>query len=194
MRKKSYKPSVFINGKEINLIALDEELIDVSNWYRWFNDTKTNINTVYHVYPNTKTLQIEFYKKNIKNVSNKIQLGIYHIKDKVLIGVISLNNIDNHHKNCEFSAILGEPKYQILKYYIEAARLIISHGFNGLGMQRIYSGTFNKDIHDVVCRILEFKSEGVKRSAIFKDGKFHDVYTHSMLRSEFLSSKTYVSK
>ena len=95
---------------------------------------------------------------------------------------------------CEFSAMLGEPEYQILKYYTEAAKLIISHGFISLGMQRIYSGSFNKDIHNVVCRILEFKSEGVKRSAIFKDGKFYDVYTHSMLLSEFLSSKIYLSK
>ena len=84
--------------------------------------------------------------------------------------------------------------FELLKYYVEAARLIISHGFISLGMQRIYSGTFNKDIHDVVCRMLEFKSEGVKRSAVFKDGKFHDVYTHSMLRYEFLSSKIYFSK
>jgi ribosomal-protein-alanine N-acetyltransferase len=194
MKKKKYKPSIFLNGNEINLVVLDKELIEISNWYRWYNDKKTNTNTLYHVFPNTKEMQIKFFKENIKNVSNKIQLGIYHTKDKTLIGVISLININMHHKNCEFSAMLGEPKYQVLKYYIEAARLIISHGFISLGMQRIYSGTFNKEIHDVVCRMLEFKSEGVKRSAVFKDGKFHDVYTHSMLRSEFLSSKIYFSK
>ena len=94
MKKKKYIPSTFLEGKNINLIVLDEELINITNWYRWFNDKKTNTNTVYHVYPNTKELQINFFKKNIKNVKNKIQLGIYHIKDKKLIGVISLNNID----------------------------------------------------------------------------------------------------
>lgn len=137
--EKKYKPSIFINGNEINLVVLDKELIEISNWYRWFNDKKTNTNTVYHVCPNTKEMQIKFFKENIKNVSNKIQLGIYHTEDKTLIGVISLNNIYMHHKNCEFSAMLGETKYQVLKYYIEAARLIIFHGFISLGMQRIYS-------------------------------------------------------
>ena len=58
-------------------------------------------------------------------------------------------------------------------------------------MERIYSGTFNEDIHNVVCRLLEFKSEGIKRSAVYKNGKFNDVFTHSILRSEFLDSKLY---
>ena len=191
MTKKSYSPNIFIAGNKVNLIVLDEELIEISNWYNWFNDEKTNINTTHHVYPNTKELQKKYFLENIKNISNKVQLGIYHIKDEILIGVISLNDIDHMHKNCEFSAILGEKNYQVLKYYVEAARLIISHGFNHLGMERIYSGTFNEDIHNVVCRLLEFKSEGIKRSAIYKNGKFNDVFTHSILRSEFLESKLY---
>ena len=32
------------------------------------------------------------------------------INEKINIFII-------HHKNCEFSAMLGEPKYQVLKYY-----------------------------------------------------------------------------
>ena len=52
--------------------------------------------------------------------------------------MISLNKIDNFNKNCELSCILGESKYRILKYYLEAATLLISHGFNALGMERIY--------------------------------------------------------
>ena len=194
MTKNSYSPDVFISGKEVNLIVVDEELIEISNWYRWFNNEKTNINTVHHIYPNTKKLQKKYFLEKINNVSNKVQLGIFHIKDKILIGVISLNNINDLHKNCEFSAILGEKEYQVLKYYIEAARLIIAHGFNNLGMQRIYSGTFNKDIHNIVCRLLEFKSEGIKRSAIFKNGKYNDIFTHSILRTEFLKSKVYKNK
>jgi len=194
MAKKKYTPSIFIRGESVNLIALDEDLIDNSNWYKWFNDEKTTINTKYHVYPNTRELQKEFFKNNIKNNSSKIQLGVYHVHDEILIGVISLNNIDNFNKNCEFSAMLGEPKYQVLKYYLEAARLIITHGFKSLGMQRIYSGTVKKEINDIVCRLLEFKPEGIKRSAIFKDGNFHNIYTHSILQTEFLSSKEYNQK
>jgi hypothetical protein len=29
---------VFISGKEIDLICLDESTIEHTNWYKWFND------------------------------------------------------------------------------------------------------------------------------------------------------------
>ena len=191
MIKKKYEPDVFIKGELVNLVVLTEELIELSNWYKWFNDEKITLNTTHHVYPNSKDLQKIYFKENIQNSKNKIQLGIFHIKDNILIGVISLNQIDHFNKNCEFSAILGEPNYQVLKYYAEAARLIISHGFNTLGMQRVAGGTFNEDIQNMVCRILGLKSEGTKRSAIYKNGKYNDVFIHSILREEFLASKIY---
>lgn len=191
MSKEKYKPDVFIKGELVNLVVLTEELIELSNWYKWFNDEKINLNTTHHVYPNSKDMQKIYLKENIENSDNKIQLGIFHIKDNILIGVISLNEIDHFHKNCEFSGMLGEPNYQVLKYYAEAARLIISHGFDTLGMERIAGGTFNEDIQNMVCRILGCESEGIKRSAVFKNGKYNDVFIHSILRAEFLSSKIY---
>ena len=40
MNKINFPVDVFIQGKEINLIVVDEKLINNSNWYRWFNDEK----------------------------------------------------------------------------------------------------------------------------------------------------------
>lgn len=191
MTNNKIKPDIFINGKLINLVVLTDDLIESSNWYKWFNDETITENTTHHVYPNSKDLQKTFLKNEINSKKDKIQLGIYHIKDSILIGVISLNNIDHFHKNCEFSGMVGEPEYQTLKYYSEAARLIITHGFNTLGMMRVAGGTFHEDIQNMVCRVLGCKHEGVKRSAIYKNGKYNDVYIHSILREEFLALKIY---
>ena len=191
MKEIDLYPDIFLGGDEVDLVVLTEDMVKTTNWYKWFNDQKINQNTTHHVYPNSVNSQLNRFRENIEGIEEKIQLGIYHKADKVLIGVISLNSINHFHKNCQFSAMLGESKYQTLKYYVEAARLIISHGFNALGMERIESGTFNKDIHNVVCRMLEFSEEGVKRSAIFKNGKYHDVYMHSILKEEFDNSKYY---
>ena len=191
MVKNNTNMDIFLHGDLVNLIVLTDEIVESSNWHNWFNDEKTNLNTTHHVYPNSKSHQKDYLRDHISGNKNKIQLGIQHIEDKKLIGVISLNNINHLHKNCEFSAILGESDYQTLKYYAESAKLIIRHGFNTLGMERIESGTFNEDIHNMVCRVLGFKSEGVRRSAIYKNGKYNDVFIHSILREEFLALKIY---
>ena len=46
----------------------------------------------------------------------------------------------------------------------------------------------------MVCRMLGFKDEGTKRRAIYKNGDFRDIFTHSILKSEFLLSKIYERK
>ena len=57
MKKNKFSVDVFIEGDDIDLIVVDESLIEHSNWYRWFNDEKTNANTVYHIYPNSAASQ-----------------------------------------------------------------------------------------------------------------------------------------
>ena len=48
---------VFIEGKEIDLICLNETLAVNSQWYQWFNDEKVTAFMQKHYYPNTKELQ-----------------------------------------------------------------------------------------------------------------------------------------
>ncbi len=187
-------PDIFLEGKDVNLIVLNERIIEISNWYNWFNNKNLNKYTNYHIYPNTLELQKEFFNNNIHGSKNKIQLGIYHINDSFLIGVISLNNINYFNRSCELSGIIGESKYHNLKYYVEAAKIIVNHAFQSLGMIRVEGGTLSKDINDMVCRLLGFSSEGVKRSCVFKNGEFRDVYLHSILFSEYKSSKIYNDK
>ena len=43
----------------------------------------------------------------------------------------------------------------------------------------------DKEIDDFLCRALGFTHEGIKRKAIYKNGKFLDVYEHSILKSEY---------
>ena len=63
---------------------------------------------------------------------------------------------------------------------------MIKHGFNTIGLQRIYSGSFSKDIDNLFCRLLGFKMEGTLRKAVYKNGIYHDVYLCAILRNENL--------
>ena len=188
---KKLEIDVFLRGKSIDLIALNEEVIENSNWYKWYNDEETTMFMQYHYFPNTKDLQKKYLLNEILNNENKVQLGIFHKKNKILIGVISLNNIDYKNRECEISGMLGEKKYRNLSNYLEAAKLIIIHGFNTFNMNRIYSGAINKEVENMFVKFLGFKNEGRLRENIFKNGKYFDTYIHSILKSEFKKFKFY---
>ena len=42
-----------------------------------------------------------------------------------------------------------------------------------------------KEVDQLFCRILGFKHEGVLKQAVFKDGVYHDVYQHALLRENY---------
>ena len=180
---------VFLKGKIIDLVSLNEDIISNSNWYMWFNDEETTQYMQKHYFPNTKRLQTEYFVNEIEGNDKKLQLGIVNKKDNIMVGIISFNNIDYINRKCEVSCIIGENKYRDMKNYIEAYQLIIKHGFESLNLNRISGGTIKKELEDILCKFLGFKSEGTLRECVFKHGKYYDVYCHSIISQDYLKKK-----
>ena len=175
---------VFIKGVNVDLVVLTSEIVGQTNWYSWFNDEENTKHMQQHYYPNSKELQLKYFKEEIEGSDKKLQLGIYHKKDKYLIGTISLNNINFQHRKCEISGFIGEKKYQTLKPFLEANKLLIKHAFEQLNMNRIYGGALNKDVSDFFVRMLNFETEGVLIDDVYKNGKYHDVYLIGLLKAD----------
>jgi RimJ/RimL family protein N-acetyltransferase len=176
---------VFLKGEIVDLVCLNEEVIEKSDWYNWFNDEENMKHMQKHYFPNTKAKQLQFYKTEIEDNPAKLQLGIYHKKDNLLVGVISLNNIDFLNGKCEISGFIGEKKYQNLKLFMEANKLLIKHAFENLNMHRIEGGTLIKEVLLMYCKILGFREEGIRRSAVYKNGRHNDAYLVGLLREEY---------
>ena len=191
IKQDNFKVNVFISGKVINLIVLDEEIIDKSNWFRWFNDEETTMYMQKHYYPNTKELQKKYFLSEILNNNKIVQLGIFHKKDRILIGVISLNGIGFVNRCCEISGLIGEKKYRNFHNWLEASKLMIIHGFNTLNMNRISGGAIKKQNEEMYVKVLGFTHEGIMRKSFFKNGRYHDTYVYGILKSEFEQFKFY---
>ena len=176
---------VFIKGESIDLVVLTNEVVEKTNWYNWFNDAQNTAHMQKHYFPNSKELQLQYFRGEIEGNDKKIQLGIYHKKDKILIGTISLNNIDFQHRKCEISGFIGEKKYQTLKPFLESNKLLIKHAFDQLNMNRIYGGTLNKDVSRFFTRLLNFKEEGVLINDVYKNGNWNNVYLIGILKGDF---------
>lgn len=182
MTLNQYVNDIFLSGSEVDLLALSEQVVEQSNWYGWFNDEETTSSMQKHYFPNTKLMQMEFFRGEIANqASNKLQLGILHKQDQVIIGVISLSNIDFLNQKCEIGGLIGEKKYKNVTYWIEANRLIIKHAQNSLNMQRIYGASFIKEVAIFYERLLGFEKEGILKKDVFKNGVFNDVYLFGKL-------------
>ncbi len=177
---------IFIPGQYVNLVALNERLIEDTNWYKWFNDAVGTMNMQKHRFPNTKALQLQYFKNNIENNPKKLQLGIVHNEDNILIGIVSLQ-IDDFNRKCELSEYIGEPEYRKLKYFVEASQLLIKHAFEQLNMNRIAVGSISKEVAVLFRRILGFKEEGIRRKEIYKNGKYNDVFLSGLLKEEWSS-------
>jgi len=183
------KIDVFIEGNEIDLICLNEDIIAQSNWYNWFNDAQVTKFMQKHYYPNTRSMQLNYYKGSIENNSTKVQCGIYHKATDMLIGTISLNSIDFINRNCELSVIIGERKAQNLNTLVESHKLMLKHAFETLNLNRVYGGSVIKEIDLLFCRALGYSSEGMLRKHVFKNGQYMDVYLFGILLTRYLELK-----
>jgi RimJ/RimL family protein N-acetyltransferase len=183
--KEQIEFDIFLEGELINLVCLTEELIENTNWYNWFNDSESMRSMQKHYFPNTKKQQLQYFQNNIEGNINKLQLGIVHKKDNFLIGIISLNDIDYINKNAEIAGFIGEIKYHNFKYFIEANKIIIQHGFENLNLNKIYGGTLVKEIAIFYYRTLGFKNEGTRTNFAYKNGKYHDTYLIGLLKDEY---------
>lgn len=180
---------IFLKGKYVILKALTESDVHNSNWYGWFNNPELTAFTRHGRFPHTKEEQLQFFKDNIQGARNRLQLGICESIGGSLIGVIALNNIDYISRTCQIAIMIGEKKFQNLKFALESYRLLFRHAFLQLNIRRIYDGVHTEELAQLLCRTLGFKQEGVRREQLFKNGQYLNDYLLGIMKEEFFAHK-----
>lgn len=178
---------VFYQGKNILLKVLDESDIIQSGWFGWFNDEQMCEYNQHHYFPNTIDKQRQFL--SACHGPDKLQLGIVDLETPSQIcGVVSLSQINLLHRRAEIAGTqaMRETKNNPV-VFIEAWSLMLRHGFEQLGLQRIYGGSFRPHVVGALQRAFNFEIEGVMKRHIFKHGEFHD----ATMIAVFADSVTY---
>lgn len=174
----------FLVGNNIYLRQIEENDIN-ENYQQWFNDEEVCFLNSHHRFPNYAQDMQAYYQDIIKSRNNLI-LAIVAKDTDLHVGNISLQNIDFINQNAELAIIVGDKEYWGKGIGKEACQLIIDHGFNNLNLYRIYFGTAAENTGmQKIGKILGFKKEGVARSALFKNGVFHDFYNYGLLKDDF---------
>jgi RimJ/RimL family protein N-acetyltransferase len=166
---------VFYKGKHVLLKVLSSQDVVDSGWVGWFNDESMSVYNRHHYFPNTFERQHVILESCIS--SNKLQLGIIDRSNQdEICGVVSLSAIDWIHRHAEIAGTMATNRTKLNPaLYLEAWSIMLRHGFEQFGLNKIYGGTFHPHVTDALVRVFNFEVEGVRRRQIYKNGLYRDV-------------------
>lgn len=175
----------FICGEKIDLFPLSKELAD-GEYKNWFNDEKVCFFNGHHHFP-MLTDDLINYIESVHSNKSQLVLAIF-AKDGRHIGNVSLQNIDYVSRSAEFAIIIGDRSSWGKGFGKEACGLILKHAFLSLNLNRISCGTSEENVGmQKIAFANGFQQEGVRRKAMFNNGKYLDLIEYGLLKKEWIS-------
>ena len=175
--------SGFLMSENVYLKKLSEA--DISEEYiRGINSQELDVHTTHSIYPKSKDDLIQYLKQ--KNSQKDLWLGIFEKANDKHIGNIELSEINHLHSSAKFSIILWSEQGK--GFGKQAGRLILSHAFSRLNLNRVELGVNQNNAGAMgLYESLGFVKEGILRQALVQNGKKQNVVIMSCLAEEFVS-------
>lgn len=191
---------IYKDGK-LRIRPWTEDDMCKNEYHNWFHDPEVTKYTSHCRFPIVeKDKQYVLDSINNGNLWWAIEYGVeYRYDDNgiplafsepwteyKLIGNIVLIDIDFINRQAELALIIGDKEYWAKGVGKKVCNLVLDHGFNKLGLNRIYLAT--PGIHTgmrFLARKIGMKPEGKKRDGIYLEGCFQDVICYSILHKEW---------
>ena len=125
-------------------------------------------------------------KKIFDPKPNEIILAVCLAGNDQYIGNIYLTDVDYINRHAQFHILLGDESVWGKGYGVEATSLMLNYGFNERNLHRIYSQVLTSNTASMkMHKTCGFVQEGVKRQAVYKNGKYHDVAMMGIIVNEY---------
>jgi ribosomal-protein-alanine N-acetyltransferase len=175
---------IFLQGETIHLRALEEADLN-SEYLQWLNDEEVCQFNSHAVFPNTQK-KMKAYYDSLHNQNTNIVFAIVYSETNRHIGNVSLQNINWISRSGEFAILLGAKQYWGKGIARQAMTLVMQYGFKRLNLHRIYCGTLEGNIAmRKLAQRLRMREEGIRKEALFKNGKYHDIYEFGIIYNEY---------
>jgi len=130
---------------------------------------------------------------NAKKVQQDYQIwwAICAKDSNAMIGYAYLCDIHYINRSANLGGIIiADPNYRDGLAWIETYIFAMEYAFERLNLNRLYgSYLLEHPMTGIMSDCTFFKTEGVLREAIFKNGKYHDEIINSLLSSEYFLHK-----
>lgn len=175
---KYYKKIV---GERIYLSPTDPDEVDC--YVKWMNDKAVAVNfSQYNKLVSSKSDLPWIYEPS----ADRQRYAIVLLDGDLLIGSISLHNIDHLNRNAYIGIFIGEEEQRNKGYGAEAIRLILDYGFKTMNLLNIMLTVNADNLPGIACyKSVGFKETGRLREWIFQDGKYIDKLYMGIVENEF---------
>lgn len=174
--------TAFLIGEKVYLRPLERE--DAPLVRDYINDPEVTRNLTIHR-PINLERQAERLARSCGD-ENIVFLGIALKENDRLIGATDLTLGAFRDRSASFGISIGAKDEWNKGYGTEATRLMVEYGFLTLNLNRISLTVY--EFNPRAVRTYEkvgFQREGVLRQAVYREGRFWDVYTMGILRVDW---------
>ena len=183
--------SVFIKGETIDLCVPSRLAIEKDGWADWLNDLENICFLDQGVFPNFVEDQYEFLD-SLRDRS-RLALLIKPKKIESVIGIVSLSNIKWVSRSAQIAIVIGrrDESTRGKLYALEAMARMTEHGFETLGLDRIWAGQAYPGLKKWTkhLELLGYRTEAVLRKAAVKGRMISDSVMISCLVGNYISIK-----
>ena len=108
-----------------------------------------------------------------------------------MIGYAYLTDIHYINSSANYGGIIiGNKEYQDGMAWIETYLFVHEYAFERLGVNRLYGDALvAHNTSNTMRNLMFWTTEGIKRQAAYKNGKYHDVSIASLLKDEYFYHK-----
>ncbi len=173
---------MFIKGEKVLLRAI--EVTDADVLRDMINDDDIERMILGYSFPVSRHQQVKW----IENIANEKSIfrAIIDVNNKA-IGTIILSDIDMRNGTAEMHIKIAKNADRGKGYGTDAVHALLSYSFDTLRLNCINCRIKEDNIGSQ--KLFEkcgFVKEGSLRSRVYRDGKYHDLYQYSLLKSEFV--------
>ena len=176
-----------IYGEKVRLRAIERS--DIPNFVRWFNDPEVRQYLVMHI-PISFAQEEKWFEDMLQRMQRREAL-VFAVDARVgdewvPIGNIGLYRIDWQNRCARFAIALGEKAYWDQGYGTDATRTILRFAFDELNLHRVELEVVDENMRARRCyEKAGFRYEGIRRKAIFLEGRYRDSHLMGILQEEF---------
>lgn len=133
-----------------------------------------------------KEVDYKWFDNYMANRGANIRCSIIDEKNDI-IGLVSLTNIDRINQSATFHIMIGDKNNREKGAGHFAINEMLRHAFLDMNLNRIELTVLESNKRAIeIYKKVGFKEEGVKRKALYKNGKFVDVVIMAILKEEFI--------
>jgi RimJ/RimL family protein N-acetyltransferase len=176
-------------GERVRLRGIERE--DIPTFVRWFNDPEVRQYLLMYE-PMSKAKEERWFEAHLEK-QDEFGFAIEAlIEDEWLhIGNVGLHQIDWKNRTAVLGIVLGEKAHWGKGYGTDATRTMLRFAFRELNLHRVELEVFEFNPRAARCyEKVGFQHEGIRRQALFRDGRYHDAQRMAILQAEFLSQES----